>query len=188
MTETIDWNTPITAQRRRTVSLMGGPVSTAGGRYMLDAVRAEQIRRATILMQAAGAPKLTASKAPQKVAALAAVVPGLRYSAGPLIYSGLAPRLSLISTLFDSSAKPTGRPVKWTADMRTKLAEDLQDIRRRKPHLSDTLPALRALRLEWIRDIKERLLAEGKPIDGDEFRALEPPSPATLRNVLGLKK
>lgn len=188
MSDVIDWSKPISVRRRPTISIMSGAGASDGrGGYHWDEVRAEQLRRASLLLDASGAPKLTPGKAATRVAALAAVVPGLRYAAGALIYSGLAPQLSLVPSLFDASAKSGGRPVKWTPEMRAKLADDLSALRLRKPHLTDTLPALKALRSEWIRDIKDRLRAEGKPIDGDEYKSLEPPSPVTLRNVLGVK-
>lgn len=161
MSESIDWNRPIMP------TPVGAPLWGEGEPIRpadrVRGIRDEQIRRAAILIKAAGGKPLTKATVRGAVARLAKEVPGLRYKFGVAIFSGLAP----VSTLFgdDLPGKDVGRPQQWNATRRRWLAAEVNAIMKATPGTSKT-DALQAL-------IKR--LAQDRQY---------PPSLKTLRNQL----
>lgn len=77
MREDIDWSRPIRAGSR---APLGSASQSRMGRF--HGVRDEQIKRASILVKAAGGAPITKATVRKVVERLAAVVPGLRYLSG----------------------------------------------------------------------------------------------------------
>lgn len=120
MSDAIDWMRPITV-------LPSAPLWGASGartaRYSIVGVRAEQLRRASILQKAAKGERVTKGNAAFVVERLARVVPGMRYKQGILIYSTLAPAHSEIFASAEDAlpGRSVGRPKAWDAERRAGL-------------------------------------------------------------------
>lgn len=103
-------------------------------------IREEQLRRAAILQKAAKGVKLTTGNARYVVARLAAVVPGMRYQRGSLIYASLAPVEPEIYAASPDPIKllpgnPVGRSIDWNPDV---LSDMLTFVESRMAQSGDT--------------------------------------------------
>jgi len=166
VSDEIDWSKPITA------GFMGRPlwgdavVDQPSGR--LAGVREEQIRRAKLLITAAGGRPLTKGTVRRTVSRIAGQVPGLRYKFGALIHSGLAPPTSLFGD--NLPGRETGRPGEWTADRRRLLLAQVDAIKEAAGNSQTDIAALKALAKQWR--VERRY----------------PPSVKVLQNQLSLAK
>lgn len=151
--EPIDWSQPIVARKMawgappsatRVVTIPGPPA-----RYHLAAVRAEQIRRAAILIEAAGGKPLTPRTTAPRIARLAAAVPGLRYVVGVFVVSKLAPTVPVLLADPHDHSHPGGRPVEWPPERLRKLLADVERVKAASvANLSDKA-ALKPVRKAW---------------------------------------
>lgn len=158
MSEVIDWSTPI--QAGRPSSLISEPAPRIN---RFHGVRDEQIRRAAVLIAAAGGTRLTKATVRRTVERLAAAVPGLRYKSGMLIFSGLAPVTSLFGD--DLPGNNAGRPAKWSGARLRQFAAEVAAIQAERSGMKPD---------EALRILKARMTADRK----------YPPSLKTLRNQL----
>ncbi len=162
----IDWDKPITAAgcpNAARSSPLYGEVADVGGprtRYTYTGLRDEQIRRAKILIDAAGGRELTVAGLSARIARLAEVIPGLRYKVGGLVYSGLAPladpaQISLMAgaaalpSSHEVKGKPVGRERRWTADRLEALREMVATLIAEKERAMTDVEALKVIRSEW---------------------------------------
>lgn len=113
------------------------PLKPPAGRSW-EWVREEQLRRAELLLTAAGAkmPKAPAAQA-RRVAALAAIVPGLRYVKGRLTRFGLAPHALLMHSAL---AKPRPRPGRKPVGPTIANSLCLRWLRRSRPRVPSRSP------------------------------------------------
>lgn len=102
-----------------------GGMAARTARYSIVGIRAEQLRRASILQKAAKGERVTKGNAAFVVERLARVVPGMRYAQGALIYSTLAPAHAEIfaSSEGELPGRSVGRPKAWDAERRAVLVD-----------------------------------------------------------------
>lgn len=173
MSQPIDWNKPI-----KTLPISGN--RRLGRDY--TAVRREQIRRAELLMKAAGSKQgVTANR----IAALAEIVPGMRWTSGRLVYRGLAPEAAdLMVPFIGDQARATrkrGRPTTWPADRKAALLERVNALKAESPREMTDAQALARIVKENIAHWRQRAEAAGRPFDREARRAAEDRIPGIER-------
>lgn len=146
-----------------------------GGRQRIDyaGIRREQIRRATLLLDACGGKPLTKATAASAVARIAKTVPGLRYTVPGrrnigigLVHSGLAPANLIWGD--DLPGRNAGRPAGSVREQKD-LIKEVDALKRSQPGLKDA---------DALRVIHRRLQTERK----------HPPSLKTMRNKLSIAR
>ena len=147
-------------------------------------VRSEQIRRAKILVEAAGGKMPKGPKAiGQRVTALAALIPGLRYATGVVIYSGLAPEPTLLMSDVKGRRGP-GAPLKWSKDRLSALAERVAEMKAESPRTLTDQMALKRIRAESVAFCKERAERAGEAFTAELKKKATLPEVETLQNYL----
>lgn len=167
MSDDIDWGQPISLPRGAAPFWM----------------REEQLRRATLLLDAAGTKLPRGSRAQaRRVEALAAVIPGLRYRTGRLVSRGLAPDVSLVVTA--APDRGPGRGMTWNADRRLALLQMVEEEKASSPRpLTDAMALKRVKRrmLDYGKALAEQ---QGEPFHDEAKRRAELPSLDRLANLL----
>lgn len=166
MSDEIDWSVPISAGAGGQPLWGDAPPPTRS--RSLVGIREEQIRRAKILISTTAGRPLTKGTVKRTVSRIADQVPGLRYKVGPLIYSGLAPMVSLFGD--DLPGRETGRPGEWSAERRRLLLEQVAAIKAASGGSQTDVDALKALAKQWRAEHRY------------------PPSVKVLQNQLSLAK
>lgn len=182
----IDWSQPIEARPfhwRSPRALVRLP--TPPPVYHLAEVRREQVRRAKLLLEAAGARPMSPRSIAPTVARLAALVPGMRYRAGVFVVSKLAPAAPF---LLADPAEPTakgGRPSTWTDDRLVALATYHAEVLAEGPQSDNT--AMTTVRKRWLRAQKADIAAHierGAHADAEALKHETVPSVKTLIGYL----
>lgn len=165
MTQPIDWMAPITAPPSSPIYSPGAPLLS---RSPFDGIREEQVRRARLLVAAAGGKSLTKGNVARVVSELAKAVPGLRYKVGRIVQTGLAPCTSLFGD--DLPGREAGRPEEWGTERRAAL---LAMVEAKREHNEAPITDTAILRL---------IIADWRKRGG------HPPSLKTLQNQLAASK
>lgn len=183
MNDDIDWSRPIRALPYG-ASLMSSAERQPKPTLDFQQVRDEQLRRAALLLQAAGSrQKATATR----VALLAETVPGMRWSSGRLVYRSLAPERPLLMAPFAGQAglpRRPGRPVTWPSERLEALLERVEQFKKESARPLTDDHALARVQKESIAIAKQRAEAAGPVFDNAARAGAEMPEIETLRNYL----
>ena len=167
------------------LSLITGAPAPGGQLYYLARVRDEQVRRAKLLLDAAGAKPITPRSLEPTVARLAALVPGMRYRAGILVVSRLAPFAPFVLA---DPAEPTargGRPSTWTDARLASLAAYHAEVVAETPKSDNG--AMTVVRQRWLKAQKTDIAAltiRGETTAAEAVRQETVPSVKTLIGYL----
>lgn len=172
MSDAIDWASPIKLPR--------GSIPFG--------VRQEQIRRAEILVTAAGGKLPKGAKGwALRVEALAAVVPGMRYSTGIFLYQTLAPDAEVIMSAARDPSKPKpGRPTTWPDDRLAALVAVVDQMRAASVRPMTDAQALAKVRKLSLDHGRAKADLDGRVFDDAARTKATMPKVDTLANYLAL--